>query len=78
LHDYQRRETFLNVQPPWSLLAIHSMRTTACFREVVRSAIVKGDAELKAGPQATTGFGGGALSYPNHVAAAERASISLP
>jgi AbrB family looped-hinge helix DNA binding protein len=34
------------------------MRTTAYFRGVVRTAIFKGDAELKAGPQATTGLGG--------------------
>jgi hypothetical protein len=45
------------------LLAIHSMRITACFRAVVRSAIFKGAEELKAGPQATTGLGVGALSY---------------
>ena len=63
MHDYRRRETFLNVQPPWSLLAIRSMRATACFRGVVRSAIFKGDEEPEAGPQATTGLGGGALSY---------------
>jgi hypothetical protein len=60
------------------LLAIHSMITTACFRGVVRSAIFKGNAELKAGPQATTGLGGGALIYPQHPAAAERDSFSLP
>ena len=48
------------------------MRTTACFRGVVRSAIFKGDEEPEAGPQATTGLGGGALSYPQHDAAAER------
>ena len=30
------------------------------------------------GAQATTGLGGGALSYPQHVDTAERASISLP
>ena len=53
------------------------MRTTACFRGVVRSAIFKGDEEPEAGPQATTVLGGGALSYPQHAAAAERASISL-
>jgi antitoxin PrlF len=54
------------------------MRTTACFRGVVRSAIVKGDVELMAGPQATTGLGGGALSYPQHDVSAEGAPISLP
>jgi hypothetical protein len=46
-------------------------------KEVVSSAIFNGDEEPEAGPQATTGLGGGALSYPQHDAAAERASISL-
>ena len=54
------------------------MGTMACFRGVVRSAIFRGDSNFKAGPQASTGLGGGALSYSQHVAAAERASISLP
>jgi hypothetical protein len=45
------------------LLAIHSMGTTPCFRGVVRSAIFRGDSKFKAGPQATTGLGGRALSY---------------
>ena len=39
------------------------MRTTACFRGVVCSAIFRGDEEPEAGPQATTGLGGRALSY---------------
>jgi hypothetical protein len=59
------------------LLAINSMRTTACFRGVVRSAIFKGDEEPEAGLLATTDLGGGALSYPQHNDAAERASIYL-
>ena len=37
-----------------------------------------GDAELTAGPQATTGMGGGALSDPQHEVSAEGAPISLP
>jgi len=39
------------------------MGTTACFLGVVRSAIFRGDSKFKAGPQATTGLGGRALSY---------------
>ena len=64
--DSRARETLSNVQSPWSLLALHSMRTTACFRGVVSSAIFRGDSKLKAGPQASTAFGGGALSDPQH------------
>jgi hypothetical protein len=67
-----------NVHSPWSLLAIHSMRITACFCGFLRSTICKGDAELKPGPQMSTGFGGGALSYPQHGVSAEGASISIP
>ncbi len=75
--DSRARETPSNVQPRWSLLAIRSMRTTACIRGVVCSAIFRGDAELKAGPQATTGRCRGALSYPQQDVSAEGASISL-
>jgi hypothetical protein len=76
--DSRARETPSTVHPPWSLLAIRSMRPTSSVCGVVRSAIFRGDADLKAGPRATTGLGGGALIYPQHDVSAEGAPISLP